>query len=152
MAFDFGITMDGDLIKDSSNMDILKKENYDLRIQLAYDRLKSVSKDWFIDECGANLEELIGKPCTPEFANMGVQKINDMLVLDGLWSQDEIFIYSQIIDDVTIEYSVYFKIVSEEREDEDYSDVASYEMSITLDLVKGVNIRYGWEPRRTDLW
>jgi uncharacterized protein with ParB-like and HNH nuclease domain len=150
MAFDFGITTDGELIKNISTMDIKKKEDYGLRLQLAYNRLKSVSKDWFIDECGADLEELIGKPCTPEFAELGAQKINNMLVLDSLWSSDEFFIYTQIKNDVTIEYSIYFKI--ENGNLEDGGSVESYELNLTLDLVKGVNIRYGWDPRRTDLW
>ena len=150
MAFDFGISMDGDIVKDSTTMDIKCKEDYPLRVQLAYNRLKSVSKDWFIDECGADLEELIGKPCTPKMASYGEQKIDSMLILDDLWQNDEFYIYSQIRNDVIIEYSVYFKIC--DGDIESGGNVESYEIDITLDLVKGVKIRYGWNPRRADLW
>ena len=37
----------------------------------------------------------------------------------------------------------YFKIYQQETE-----EVYSYEIDVELDLVKGVHVRYGWEPRR----
>ena len=45
---------------------------------------------------------------------------------------------------INIEYNIYFKIRNPETD-----DTYSYEIIATIDLVKGVNIRYGWEPRRT---
>lgn len=143
MAFDFGLSQDGDITMDPETHDITKKEDYKLRLQLAYDRIKSISKDWFIDECGADLEELIGKPCTPEFAELGKRKIRNMLVLDDTWSDEEFYIYCQIKDAVTIEYTIFFKIQTENNETE------SYELHVDLDLVKGIKLRFGWSPRRS---
>ena len=42
-GFDFAITTDGELIVDEQNHDIAKSTEDDLRIQLAYDRIKSIS-------------------------------------------------------------------------------------------------------------
>ena len=144
MAFDFGISSSGDLLIDNETGDILTLEDIPLKIQLAYNRIKSVSKDWFIDECGADLEEIIGKPMTDEWITSGNIKIRDVLTSNDLWTEDQFIIYSQIKDDNQIEYTIIFKI-------EEGLNVTPYEMVVNIDLVKGINIRYGWNPRR-ELW
>lgn len=142
-GFDFGITSDGELIIDSNTHDIALSEHDTLRIQLAYNRIKSVSHNWFVDEIGADLEELIGKPCTEDIAEYGKLKITEELIKDDLWNKDDIFIKSEIKSNTNITYNIYLKIYQSSTE-----DVYSYEMEAELDLVKGVFIRYGWEPRR----
>ena len=142
-GFDFAITTDGELIVDEQNHDIAKSTEDDLRIQLAYDRIKSISKNWFVDEIGADMEELIGRPCTEDIAEYGKQKIINVLLVDDLWKKEDIFIKAEIKDNVHIIYSVYLKLFQSETE-----DTISYEIIVELDLVKGVFIRFGWDPRR----
>ncbi|MDY5913079.1 MAG: hypothetical protein SPJ62_13980 [Inconstantimicrobium porci] len=142
-GFDFAITTEGELIIDEENHDIVKSLDDDLRIQLAYNRIKSISKNWFVDEVGADMEELIGRPCTEDMAEYGKQKIINVLLIDNLWNKDDIFIKAEIKDNVHIIYSVYLKLFQSETE-----DTISYEITVELDLVKGVFIKFGWDPRR----
>ena len=142
-GFDFAITTEGELIIDEENHDIVKSLDDDLRIQLAYNRIKSISKNWFVDEVGADMEELIGRPCTEDMAEYGKQKIINVLLIDNLWNKDDIFIKAEIKDNVHIIYSVYLKLFQSETE-----DTISYEIIVELDLVKGVFIKFGWNPRR----
>lgn len=142
-GFDFGIDTTGELLLQENTYDIKAKTDNELRLQLAYDRIKSVSNNWFIDNIGADLESLIGKPCNEQNAENGKLLIKKQLTFDGLWNSDDIFIKASIISMTSIEYNVYFKLQNEETE-----DTYSYELIATIDLVKGVNVRYGWEPKR----
>ena len=142
-GFDFGFSPDGEIIVDSETHDIYKSKDDELKIQLAYDRIKSISKNWFVDEVGADMEELIGRPCTEDMAEYGKQKIINVLLIDDLWNKDDIFIKAEIKDNVHIIYSVYLKLFQSETE-----DTISYEIIVELDLVKGVFIKFGWDPRR----
>ena len=142
-GFDFGFSPDGEIIVDSETHDIYKSKDDELKIQLSYDRIKSISKNWFVDEVGADMEELIGRPCTEDMAEYGKQKIINVLLIDNLWNKDDIFIKAEIKDNVHIIYSVYLKLFQSETE-----DTISYEIIVELDLVKGVFIKFGWDPRR----
>ena len=142
-GFDFGFSTDGEIIVDSETHDIYKSKDDELKIQLSYNRIKSISKNWFIDEVGADMEELIGRPCTEDMAEYGKQKIINVLLIDDLWNKDDIFIKAEIKDNVHIIYSVYLKLFQSETE-----DTISYEITVELDLVKGVFIKFGWDPRR----
>ena len=142
-GFDFGFSPDGEIIVDSDTHDIYKSQEDELKIQLSYNRIKSISKNWFIDEVGADLEEIIGKACNETTAEYGKLKIIDVLTFDGLWDDKDIFIKSEIKNNINITYNIYLKLRQSETE-----EVYSYEIDAELDLVKGVNIRYGWEPRR----
>ena len=142
-GFDFGFSPDGEIIVDSETHDIYKSKDDELKIQLSYDRIKSISKNWFVDEVGADMEELIGRPCTEDMAEYGKQKIINVLLIDDLWNKDDIFIKAEIKDNVHIIYSVYLKLFQSETE-----DTISYEITVELDLIKGVFIKFGWDPRR----
>lgn len=141
-GFDFGISTSGELVLDSDTFDIERKTDNDLRVQLAYDRIKSVTNDWFIDQIGANLESLIGKPCNQEYAEMGKTLILNQLTFDSLWDREDVFIKANIKDMINITYNVYLKIIDKEIE-----ETYSYEIIAEIDLVKGVKVRFGWEPR-----
>ena len=142
-GFDFGFSPDGEIIVDSETHDIYKSKDDELKIQLSYNRIKSISKNWFVDEVGADMEELIGRPCTEDMAEYGKQKIINVLLIDDLWNKDDIFIKAEIKDNVHIIYSVYLKLFQSETE-----DTISYEITVELDLIKGVFIKFGWDPRR----
>ena len=142
-GFDFGFSPDGEIIVDSDTHDIYKSREDELKIQLSYNRIKSISKNWFIDEVGADLEEIIGKACNETTAEYGKLKIIDILTFDGLWDDSDIFIKSEIKNNINITYNIFLKLRQSDTE-----EVYSYEIDAELDLVKGVHIRYGWEPRR----
>lgn len=142
-GFDFGFSPDGEIIIDSDTHDIYKSKNDELKIQLSYNRIKSISKNWFIDEVGADLEEIIGKACNETTAEYGKLKIIDVLTFDGLWDDSDIFIKSEIKNNINITYNIFLKLRQSDTE-----EVYSYEIDAELDLVKGVHIRYGWEPKR----
>ena len=142
-GFDFGFSPDGEIIVDSDTHDIYKSQEDELKIQLSYNRIKSISKNWFIDEVGADLEEIIGKACNETTAEYGKLKIIDVLTFDGLWDDSDIFIKSEIKNNINITYNIFLKLHQSDTE-----EVYSYEIDAELDLVKGVHIRYGWEPRR----
>lgn len=142
-GFDFSIDTNGELILNDDTHDINVKTEDELRLQLAYDRIKSVSNNWFIDNIGANLESLIGKPCNQNNAETGKQLIIQQLTYDNLWDINEFHIKANIISMNNIEYNIYFKL-----RDDTTEDTYSYEIVAVIDLVKGVHIRYGWEPRK----
>lgn len=141
-GFDFGLSTGGELVLNPGTWDIEAKTDNDLRLQLAYDRIKSVANNWFIDGIGANLESLIGRPCNQDSAEAGKELILNQLTFDSLWEPSEVFIKATIVDMIHLVYNVYFKI-----KDESTDDTYSYEIIAEIDLVKGVNIRYGWEPK-----
>lgn len=141
-GFDFGLSTSGELVLNQDTHDIEAKMDNELRLQLAYDRIKSVANNWFIDHVGADLESLIGKPCNKELAEAGKYLIIKQLTFDKLWDESEIHIKAAINDMINITYNVYFKI-----KDESTEDTSSYEIIAEIDLVKGVHIRYGWEPK-----
>ena len=141
--FDFGFSPEGEIIIDSETHDIYKSQEDELKIQLSYNRIKSISNNWFIDEVGADLEEIIGKACNETTAEYGKLKIIDVLTFDGLWNDKDIFIKSEIKNNINITYNIYLKLHQSDTE-----EVYSYEIDVELDLIKGVNVRYGWEPRR----
>lgn len=142
-GFDFGFSPDGEIIVDTDTHDIYKSQEDELKIQLSYNRIKSISKNWFIDEVGADLEEIIGKACNETTAEYGKLKIIDVLTFDGLWDDSDIFIKSEIKNNINITYNIFLKLRQSDTE-----EVYSYEIDAELDLVKGVHIRYGWEPKR----
>lgn len=142
-GFDFGFSPDGEIIADTDTHDIYKSQEDELKIQLSYNRIKSISKNWFVDEVGADLEEIIGKACNETTAEYGKLKIIDVLTFDGLWNDSDIFIKSEIKNNINITYNIFLKLRQSDTE-----EVYSYEIDAELDLVKGVHIRYGWEPRR----
>ena len=142
-GFDFGFSPDGEIIVGTDTHDIYKSQEDELKIQLSYNRIKSISKNWFVDEVGADLEEIIGKACNETTAEYGKLKIIDVLTFDGLWDDKDIFIKSEIKNNINITYNIFLKLRQSDTE-----EVYSYEIDAELDLVKGVHIRYGWEPRR----
>lgn len=142
-GFDFGFTPEGEIIVDPVTHDIAKATEDDLRIQFTFNILESISHDWYVDKIGADLEEIIGKPCTKEIVEQGKQKIAAALTKNGLWEKEDILITGNVKDNTHILYIVYLKLYQDKTE-----DVYSYEIEIELDLVKGVFIRYGWRQRK----
>lgn len=135
-GFDFGFSPEGEIVIDKENHDIHKSIDNELKIQMSYNRIKSISKNWFMDEIGADLEEIIGRPCNKEIANIGKNKIINELTKYDLWAKNDIAIKSEIKDNTNIIYTIYLKLYDDKTE-----ETYSYEIETTLDLVKGVFIR-----------
>lgn len=151
-GFDFMLSPEGEISADIESHDIATVKTNELKVQLAYNRIKSISMDWFVDNVGADLEELIGKPCSDATVKKGKAKIIEVLTVDELWDESEMYINSEVINNTHIIYTVYLKMYKEE-EYSPFSLVSSdpyaYEITAELDLVKGVFIRMGWNPRAT---
>lgn len=141
-GFDFSLDETGELNINQDIHDVKTVEGDDLRIEMAYNRIKSVSKNWFIDEIGADIEVLIGRACSQKNAETGKRLIIQSLVMDKLWDEKDIYIKTEIKDNVHIVYSIYLRTYQSETE-----DTITTEIIAELDLIKGVHIRYGWEPR-----
>lgn len=137
-GFDFAIDNLGDMLVNQSTYDTKSLEEDELRIQLAYTRIKSISHGWFYDYIGANLEELIGKPIQSSITDSGVKKIKEVLTFDNLWTNEDIYIQTTIKDSTHVIYSVYLKTYT----DNEFEEKATI-LTINLDLVKGVNIHFG---------
>ncbi len=153
-GFDFMLRPDGEILMDFEPHDITTVKDNELKVQLAYNRIKSISMDWFIDNIGADLEELIGQPCKEGVIEYGKSKILNALTVDDLLDTNDIYISAQVIDNVRVIYTVYLKLYKEEV----YSpyglaveDPFAFEIIAELDLTKGVFIRMGWNPRAGEL-
>lgn len=138
-GFDFDIDESGELVINEQEHEINKITDDELRIQLAYTRIKSIDHGWFYDYVGANLEELVGRSIKESTVELGKQKITEVLTFDSLWDEDDILIVSNIKGSTHLIYSVYLKTYTTDEFAE-----KSVELIIELDLIKGVKIRFGW--------
>ena len=138
-GFDFDIDESGELVINEQEHEINKISDDELRIQLAYTRIKSVANGWFYDYVGANLEELIGRSIKDSTVELGKEKITEVLTFDNLWDGNDILIISNVKDSTHLIYSVYLKTYTNDEFGE-----KSTELIIELDLVKGVKIKFGW--------
>ena len=138
-GFDFDIDELGELVINEQEHEINKITDDNLRVQLAYTRIKSVANGWFYDYVGADLEELVGRSIKENTIEYGKEKILNVLTFDNLWNEDDILIISNVQDATHLIYSVYLKIYTTDEFGE-----KSVELTIELDLVKGVKIKFGW--------
>lgn len=141
--FDFGITGTGEITMNPFGL-IRPVSGEDLRLQMAFNRIKSVSNNWYIDKIGADLEALVGRKCDEQIAEEGKMRIKNELVRDGLYDDDEIVIIANISDNVYVNYDIYLKSYQGESEE----TIITNKIQASLDLVRGVRVRYGWEPKR----
>ena len=95
-GFDFNIDETGEIVLDIETHDIAKVSDTDLKIQLAYTRIKSCINEWFYDEVGANLEELVGRAAKTSTIETGRSRILQVLTYDKLWDDNDIFIQAII--------------------------------------------------------
>lgn len=138
-GFDFNISESGELIIDEVNHMINSVTDDELRIQLAYTRIKSIANNWFYDYVGADLEALVGRSIQVETIESGKSKISNVLTFDGLWNPEDILITANVKNSTNLVYSVYLKTYTN-----DFLKEKSTEIIINLDLIKGVKINFGW--------
>lgn len=130
---DFEFNTDGDLSVESGN--IITVSGKSEAVQLAMCMIASVSHDWFYDNIGCDLEQLIGKPCTDATLSSGANIIFDSIVKTKLFTADEIKIESKKIENEYIGYTVYL----EDSENFSYY----YQIDVEIDLIKGISVRLG---------
>lgn len=142
-GFDFKIDEVGEVIIDPKNYDIASVSELDLKIQLAYTRIKSCINEWYYDEVGANLEELVGRAAKPSTIEVGKSRIIEVLTYDELWDEKDLFVQSIIENATKLTYAVYFKVKTNDEFGE-----TSKTIYVNLDLIKGVKVRYGWKNNK----
>ncbi|MEG1870832.1 MAG: hypothetical protein RR192_02410 [Peptostreptococcaceae bacterium] len=130
--FDFGITENGELLFDNENMDALKKDKDELIKQIAISRIKSVTKDWFNSNIGANLEEFIGTECTEETSNDVINAIIISLTFDQFLKTGSLFFVPKI-DKNSISILVFIK---------KYYGEGPMIINVEIDIVGGVKVEY----------
>lgn len=129
---DFGITMDGELIIDNSNLDIKTVSDDEERFQQAFCRIQSVMSNWR-NEIGANLEEVISMPINSNTFKIFEDKIINSLIKDHIYSKDEIHI-EMVNNENYIEAKVYLR---------NKDTITCRTLNVKLDLVFGINITIG---------
>lgn len=136
---DFFLTENGDL---SINQEydgeggftnfIDTKEQDELRNQIAMCRIVSVSHDWFYDNIGADLEQIIGEPVSTNTLRIGKELIFDSLVKDEFIESDELIIEDFLTSSNSIGYNVFIR--------QKYNTNMYMLFKVTLDLIKGVEV------------
>jgi hypothetical protein len=128
---DFKLTELGDLEKDSLTNNLGLVFGNSERLQKAYCRIKSISHNWFVDQLGADLEEIIGMPMNESSISLGEDKIYNVLMKDELFTLEEIYVETFKTSFTAIEIYVYLR---------DTNLVSCSVIKVDLDLVKGVSI------------
>lgn len=90
---DLKLTEDGDLVIEERDLATVIKQ--DFISQSARTRIKVSDPEWYdhqMESIGANLEDLIGMPNSPETAELGVERIGEALTRGGLLDSEDIYI------------------------------------------------------------
>jgi len=129
-ATDIFISQNGDIEIENKDIKVVSGDKY--REMSAINRIKSIKIDWFYDNIGADMEEILGEPNTEETANIGKNKIIKSLTEDSLFNLDEIFIKVVPISKNDILYMIALK--------SSYESNKPIVINAKLDLVKGIVI------------
>lgn len=135
---DFKLDYTGEL-QTTEDHDLETVSDVEYKIQTSYDIIKSVSTTWFYDNIGANLEQHIGEPVTPTNLESIKQQLIHHLTANNLWNTDDILVTYNVKKATKVIFSVFLRLYTNDKYKEE-----SREIEVELDLIKGVNIRYGW--------
>lgn len=129
---DIMLTEEGELALKGNDIKTVTKD--ELRFQQAFCRIKSVVGDWYDEKkLGADLENMIGLPNNISTAKTGMGIILNAITENATFRINEIHIeYS--LNKQTLEYKVYLR---------NLDGITSKLLIVSLDLVKGVNVRLG---------
>lgn len=133
MAFDFKLTVNGDVVFNNLQNDLDIVDNVDDMIeQQAICRIKSVTKDWYnAPEIGANIEKFLGYTNNLNTAQEMIDAITVALTYDDLVSEDDLFFIPRInMNSISILVFLNKK----------FSTPAL--INVEIDLVDGVKIKY----------
>lgn len=113
------------------NGDIRTCTDDELKFQKAICISKSVAKNWFIDNIGADLEQIVGDTISPTTISKGKELLYTSL--SDVYIRTDIYIEEEL-DGTTIKYTVYLK---------NSDNISSRVLYVDIDLVAGINIRIG---------
>lgn len=129
---DIMLTEEGELALKGNDIKTVTKD--ELRFQQAFCRIKSVVGDWYDEKkLGADLENMIGLPNNISTAKTGMGIILNAITENATFRINEVHIeYS--LNKQTLEYRVFLR---------NLDGITSKLLIVSLDLVKGVNVRLG---------
>ena len=129
---DIMLTQDGEFVLKGNDIKTVTKD--DLRFQQALCRIKSVVGDWYDEKkLGADLETLIGTINCTATAKTGMAMILAAVTEDSIYRANEVHIEYRM-DKQVLEYNVFLR---------NLDGLTSKLLVVSLDLIKGVNIRIG---------
>lgn len=135
---DFTITNDGDLNIEKYHNGTITENHIStstgdkLRNQIAMCRIISITHDWYYDNIGANLEQLIGSPLSSSTIKHGRELIMSSLTKNEFISSDEITVEDVLTSSNSIGYNVFIKQME--------VDSTFVLIEVSLDLIKGVKV------------
>lgn len=130
--FDFNINNVGEFSYNNSTQDIDKVEGDDLRKQIAVNRIKSITGDWFNSKIGANLEEYIGMPNTPITSTSVMDSILHSLTFDEFLKESDIYQIPRI-DKTSLSIKLFIKKQFENN---------PIVIDVEIDMSSGVRVNY----------
>ena len=107
---DLRLSEDGDLVIERGDLSTVTKQEF--ITQSARNRVKISDPDWYdyaIENIGANLEDLLGKPNNPDTARQGIEKIGEALTRDGLIDGEDLYIRPVPIGRYVIGFFVFIR-------------------------------------------
>ena len=134
---DFKISTDGDLIV--SDSELLTSEDMNEIVQKAMCIIASVSHDWFYDNIGCDLEQLIGKPLNNETISEGVNLIKSNLYKSNMFEENDFNIKAKQVEDEFIGYTVFINDI--------YKKYNYFVIEVEIDMLKGVNVKFGGDSK-----
>lgn len=110
----------------------------ELRVQMAYCRIKSITHDWYIDNIGANLEKYLGYENTLSQAEEIKANILEAITFDEYIDKKDVFIVPKIIRH-NISFVVFIKNIKTN---------SVSRIDVEIDIVGGVNITYDFDTQQ----
>lgn len=130
---DFEISTDGDLVNNNNN--ISNVNGIKEYIQIAMCSIASISHDWFYDNIGCNLEQVLGSPNNDNTLAVVESLIRDEINKIGCFDIGKIKIKNEIIENEYIGVNVYIP--------DDKIQYYYHIIQVKLDLIEGTNVYYG---------
>ena len=129
--FDIELTDDGDLKLDTFEKDFNVVSENDYISQQVKIRVKSVNPDWFFDDLGADMVQLLGMPNTKDTAQKGISLIRNCLTYDRFLTNDDVYIKPMPLDVDNVSFFLFIKTPFSDKP-------LSFEVAVALSA--GINI------------
>ena len=111
---DFKLTDSGDLFL-SPDRFLEEVDSDELTKQTVKCCAHSVQKDWYIDNIGADLEQLVGQPINEKLQETGCSLLKTSILSKGIVTDEQLWIESQQVG-MSIHFSVYLKTEEEQAQ------------------------------------
>lgn len=105
---DLRLSEHGDLVIENGDFAVVTREQFVM--QSGRNRIRNSDPDWYdpvVDTLSANLEDLRGRPNSPETAAEGAERISYCFLRDGLVDEDQLYIQPIPFDKETIAFFVF---------------------------------------------